>query len=90
LNIRFYGSRNCEDSERSGAFLDKLGLPFEFIDVDHDQSAAEYASSLNHGHLKTPTIVFGDHVVVEPSDEELGKELRHAGIYPPSPELKIV
>lgn len=88
--IQMYGSNTCHDTIRSKQFLDQLEIPYSYIDVDTDDKAGQHAASLNGGHLKTPTIVFNDQVLVEPSDEELGAALREVGIEPPEPELRIV
>lgn len=75
--IIVYGSLDCEDTVASRKVMDTLGLPYEFVDVDADSSAEAEATRLNNGKLKTPTIVFasGEPVLVEPSDEELLREL---------------
>lgn len=85
-----YGSDTCEDSIRSREFLDRLEIAYRYVDVDKDSAAGTKSGEFNDGHLKTPTITFGDQVLIEPTDEELGSALRHAGIYPPEAEVDIV
>jgi mycoredoxin len=78
--ITVYGSETCEDTERSLALLERMGSDYEYVDVDHDARAASYASELNHGHLKTPTITFEhtDRVLIEPTDDELAAIVRES------------
>lgn len=78
--ILVYGSLTCEDTERSIALLNRLGVPFEYRDVDEDEAAAQWAGDQNAGHLKTPTIwIEGrERVLIEPSDPELQEALTGA------------
>lgn len=81
LPIRMYARPDCEDSERARNRLQELGIPFIEINIDEDETAAQYVERLNRGFRSTPTIVFGDEVfyVVEPTVEQLDEALRRAG-----------
>lgn len=75
-NIQFYGADWCADCIRSKTFLDSHNVPFNYIDVDSVAGAADKAAELNHGMRRIPTIVFPDgSVLVEPSNDQLGKKL---------------
>lgn len=80
--ITFYGADWCGDSRRSQALLDRLSLPYVFVDVDEDPTASAWAARQNAGQRRTPTIAFGTNgpVLIEPSDPELTAALRAAGL----------
>ena len=53
-------------------WLDSHGILFEFIDIEQDDSAAEFVVKVNNGARSVPTILFPDgSVLVEPSAREL-------------------
>jgi len=81
LPITMYTRPTCEDSDLARRRLQELGIPFQEINVDEDEVAAQYVERVNQGYRSTPTIVFGDEVfiVVEPTVEELDAALRRAG-----------
>ena len=71
-----YGTDWCGDCIRSKNFLDENKVPYKWIDIDSNQESRERANELNNGKARVPTIVFADgSVLVEPSNEELGKKL---------------
>jgi len=75
--IKLYGTTWCGDCARSKAFLEEKGIKYEFIDIDRDVKAMKYVEEVNKGVKTVPIIVFEDgSVLVEPSNEELGKKLR--------------
>jgi len=82
--ITFYGADWCGDSRRSQALLDRLGVPYVFVDVDEDRAASDWAARHNHGQRRIPTIAFGagGSVLIEPSDDALTDALRAAGLAP--------
>ena len=78
--LTVYGSDTCEDTARSRALLDALGIEYNYYDVDKDAALARTASALQGGGAKTPTIDLGEGVVlVEPSDDDLRIALHRQG-----------
>ncbi|MDA1189854.1 MAG: glutaredoxin domain-containing protein [Chloroflexi bacterium] len=74
--VKVYGTKTCEDTIRSRAFLKRSSIPYAWIDVDEDKQGEETIKSLNNGNRSTPTIVFDDGaVLIEPSDEQLAQQL---------------
>lgn len=75
--IIFYGATWCSDCARSKAFLDSKGVAYEYINLEEDVTAAAKVTKINNGMQSIPTIVFPDgNILVEPSDEQLGEEIR--------------
>ena len=73
--ICVYGTTWCGDTRRSRACLDRLGIPFEWKDIEKDKEACAFVEKVNKGNRSVPTIVFPDGtVLVEPSDSALEKK----------------
>ena len=74
--ILILGRDTCDDTVRSRAHLDALGIPYVYRNVEFDAEADACIRSYNDGNRVTPTILFGDpaapsSVIIEPSDDEL-------------------
>lgn len=78
--IRMYGTDWCPDCSRSKRVFDRLGVPYEWVNITHDPQAQEYVMKVNRGMRSVPTIVFLDGaILVEPSDAALIKKLAELG-----------
>lgn len=74
--IKMYGTTWCGDCTRSRAWLEEKRVKYQFIDIDQNDKARKYVEKVNKGMRSVPTIVFEDgSILVEPSNEELGKKL---------------
>ena len=74
--IRMYGALWCPDCIRSKDFLTEQRVPFEWIDIEADPTAASRVKEINDGKQIIPTIVFADgSILVEPSNDELARKL---------------
>ncbi len=70
--IKMYVTRWCGDCRMAKRWFDARGIPYEYINIEEDERAAEYVSRVNGGMQSVPTIVFPDgSVLVEPSPREL-------------------
>ena len=79
--VTVYGADWCGDCVRSKALLNRLNVPFEWIDVDADESAAEKVIEINGGMRSIPVVVFADGAhVTEPADLVLTDELKKRGL----------
>jgi glutaredoxin-like protein len=75
-NITVYGADWCPDCRRSKRLLDKLSVPYLWVDTDTNQEAETLVRRLNNGKRIIPTIVFEDgSFLSEPSDAELAGKL---------------
>jgi mycoredoxin len=69
--IEMYGADWCGDCRRSKALLDRLGVPYAYLEVDTDDALRDRAIAIA-GRQSIPVIVFPDgSFLVEPSDPEL-------------------
>lgn len=78
--VMYARERFCPDVNRARTRLRDLELNWSERDIEADAEAAAYVEELT-GRRKVPTIVLGDSVLVEPSNEELDAALSAAG-YP--------
>lgn len=77
MSIIFYGAEWCPDCIRSKKLLDRLKVPYKYIDLDKVPEASDEVIKINKGMRSIPTIVFPDKsVLVEPSDEELEEKIK--------------
>ena len=67
-------------TQRSLAYLDKVGVHYRFIDIEEDDEAAAWVRNHNNGKEKKPTIDVNGEVVSEPTDRELADVLREQGL----------
>jgi mycoredoxin len=82
-DLTVYGADWCPDCRRSKKLLDRLAVPYTYLDVDADAAALQTMMSMNGGKQSIPVIVFPDgHHLTEPSDPALRSELEAAGLLP--------
>jgi mycoredoxin len=79
-NVLVYGTDWCEDTQASRNHLDMLGVPYQYINIEQDPASQEWVKQQNGGKQKTPTIKIGGQILVEPSEPELEKAVRAAGV----------
>ena len=79
--IEVYGADWCGDCRRSKALLDRLGVPYAYLEVDKDDALRDRAVAINGGAQSIPVIVFpdGSHLT-EPSDPALRERLTALGL----------
>ena len=75
-SVRMYTTSLCSDCLRSKALLERLGVPYEEVNIKGDAAAMAEVRRLNDGRDIVPTIIIGDSLVLsEPSDKELAEAL---------------
>lgn len=81
MSIDFYGAAWCGDCRRSKKLLDELGVKYNYIDVETDESAADKVLEINNGMKSIPVIMFEDGThLTEPSDPDLKSKLQALSI----------
>jgi len=68
----------CPDVTRSRGRLTELELPWQELNVEEDPSLFAKVEELT-GRRSVPTLVIGDSILVEPSNDELDAALVKAG-----------
>jgi glutaredoxin len=76
--ITMFGAEWCRDCRRSKALLDRLGVEYDYVDLEVVEDGADRAKAIS-GRTQIPVVVFpdGDHFV-EPTDAELTAKLGEA------------
>jgi mycoredoxin len=80
FGVKLYGADWCEDTRRARAFLDGLGVSYEYVDVEQDERAAQWVREQNGGVERKPTVDVAGQILCTPSDHELTSALRERGL----------
>ncbi len=75
-----YGTSWCAATQMVRRYLDRLGVPYVYRDMEYDLAAARQVKWWTGGSLSHPTVQIGGQVLVEPSLDELDWTLSEAGI----------
>ena len=79
--IAFYGADWCGDCRRSKALLDRLGVAYDYLEVDKDEDLAVKVIEINGGAQSIPVIVFPDGThLTEPSNPQLQAKVEALGL----------
>ncbi len=80
LGVKVYGADWCGDTRNTLAFLDRLGVAYEYVDIEQDGRAAAWVREHNEGKERKPTVDVAGQVLSVPSDHELTAALREKGL----------
>lgn len=58
--MTIYSTAWCGYCHRLMKQLDREGVGYHAVDIEHDPSAADYVMSVNGGNQTVPTVVFAD------------------------------
>ena len=78
--VKVYGADWCSMTTKTLAHLEKVGVPFEYIDVEADDAASQWVKDQSGGKEKKPTLDLGGRILVEPTNSQLDTALREAGL----------
>ncbi len=74
--VTMYTTDWCGYCRNTKRFLDKAGVVYETINIEHDEDAAEYVMKANGGNRTVPTIeIEGRGVYTNPSAAQLSELL---------------
>ncbi|MCR2826836.1 glutaredoxin family protein [Microbacterium sp. zg.Y909] len=78
--LTMFGADWCRDCRRTKAQLDKLGVAYEYIDLEADPAAADIAREIS-GRTNIPVVVYPDATHhVEPADIDVEAKLRELSL----------
>lgn len=80
FGVKVYGAEWCEDTRHAREYLDRLGVQYQFVDVERDESAAAWVREQNGGRERKPTVDVAGQVLSVPTDHELIGALRERGL----------
>lgn len=79
-DVKVYGADWCEDTHATRQQLDRLGIAYEYINVESDARAQAWVKQQNGGKQRTPTVDIRGRIIVEPDENELVETLKGAGV----------
>jgi mycoredoxin len=77
--IRMYTTSWCGDCRRAKDFLKERNIPFDEIDIDQAEDAAQFVTAANEGKRRVPTFVVDGHTF-HCSPYDPAKLLRELGL----------
>ena len=80
--VEVYGADWCGDTQRTRRHLDRLGVVYQYINVEHDPQASAWVKQQHGGKERKPTVKIGAQVLAEPSDHTLEQALQQEGLLP--------
>ena len=80
FGVKVYGAEGCEDTRHAREFLDRLGVLYQYVDIERDESAARWVRDQNGGKERKPTVDVAGQVLCVPTDHELTSALRERGL----------
>jgi len=75
-----YGTRWCAATQMVRRYLDRMGIPYSFVDLEQDPVAAAQVRWIAGGTVSHPTVSVGGEILVQPSLPELEWALDRAGL----------
>jgi mycoredoxin len=60
IMITMYSTQWCGYCRRLKSQLDREGIEYTIVDIEHDEVAAEFVMSVNGGNQTVPTVRFED------------------------------
>lgn len=78
--IIVYGSSWCGIAMMVRRHLDRMGVPYRFVDWDAHPEVRSELEWLAGGRLASPTVRIGNQVLVQPTFHELDWALLRAGV----------
>jgi glutaredoxin len=80
FGVRVYGADWCEDTRHTRQLLDRLGVAYEYVNIEGDERAREWVREHNGGKESKPTVDVAGQILTTPSDHELTSALRERGL----------
>lgn len=80
IPIVVYGTRWCAATQMIRRHLERLGLPYRYVDLDANPQAATQLRWWTGGYVSHPTVYIGGEVLVEPTLRELEWALARSGL----------
>jgi mycoredoxin len=75
-----YGTRWCAATQFVRRHLERLGVPYEYVDLEDDPGAVQQLRWWTGGYASHPTVYVGGEVLVEPTIGELNWALTRSGV----------
>ncbi len=78
--VVIYGRRWCAISQMVRRYLDRVGVPYEYVDIDMHPEIESRLSWMTGGRVHSPVVYVGGEILVQPSIGELQWALSRSGL----------
>jgi mycoredoxin len=78
--VTVYGRQWCGISQMVRRYLDRIGVPYEYVDLDRDPNAESRLAWLTGGRVRSPMVQIRDEMLVQPSVQEVARALARRGV----------
>src|ERR687891_2828738 len=78
--VVLYGRGWCAMSQMARRHLDRMGIPFEYVDLDRHPEVESRLAWLTGGRVHSPVVSVGGEVLVQPTIRELDWALARRGL----------
>jgi mycoredoxin len=80
FGVKVYGADWCEDTRHARQFLERLGVAYEYVNIEQDERARQWVCAHNDGEERKPTVDVAGQILSVPTDHELTSALRERGL----------
>lgn len=80
IPVVVYGTRWCAQSQMVRRYLERLGVPYRYVDLETNPEAANRIAWLTGGEVAHPTVYVGGEILVQPTLRELEWALARSGL----------
>jgi mycoredoxin len=80
IPVIVYGTRWCAATQMVRRYLDRMGVPYRYVDLDAEPAAKAQLRWWTGGSVSHPTVYIGGEVLVEPTLGELQWALSRGGV----------
>ena len=80
FGVRVYGADWCEDTRHARQLMERLGVRYEYVNIEQDERARAWVREQNGGRERKPTVDVAGQILCTPTDHELTSALRERGL----------
>lgn len=71
MAIKVYGTNWCHDTQQTRNYLDRIRIPYDYIDIDKDQAGKQWVLDQTFGRPRTPLVEIEGKVLNVPSNSQI-------------------
>lgn len=79
-DVVIYGRRWCALSQMLRRHLNRLGVPYDYVDLDANPTVEARLEWLTGGRVYSPLVSIGGRLLVQPTNSEVEWALARAGV----------
>jgi mycoredoxin len=75
-----YGTRWCAKTQMIRRYLDRMGIPYSFVDLDTNPAGKDQLRWMTGGYVLHPTVYIGGQLLIEPDVRSVAQALSYASL----------